>query len=426
MQSGKHIVITALGSLGDLHPLMATALALQARGHRITFAASEIYRQRVESEGLAFHAFRPKLDLEDRQVFEEIFHPVRGPEVLMRKYIMPAVRDMYDDLAPRIAECDMLLNSTLVLAGPIAAEVYAKPWASVGLQPMLYFSAHDPPVLSPLPITEMLHRWPPAFWRPFHKLIQSVSNGWPEPVYALRRDLGLPQGKNPIFDGQFSPLLNLALFSPVLAQPQPDWPPHTHATGFVFYDRLHPEQNQLPNKVRNFIEAGEAPLVFTLGSSAVKIPGRFYEVSVAVARKLGRRAILVAGDNRPELDGDNDILLWDYVPYSQLFPHAAAIVHQGGAGTTAQALRAGKPMLIVPWGFDQPDNAFRMQRLGVSQTIPRAGYRANRVARALERLLGDAAYRRNAEQAAHRINAEDSLQNICRLVEQALATAPGS
>lgn len=208
---------------------------------------------------------------------------------------------------------------------------------------------------------------------------------WLQQVHALRDELHLPSIGNPLFEGQRSPHLNLALFSRVLGEAQRDWAPRTEITGFPFYNEAAP----LSHELEAFLDAGPPPVVFTLGSSAVWTPGSFYVESAEVVEKLGLRAVMLVGplpENRPQVD-PNRVLLVESAPHERLFPRAACIVHQGGVGTTGQALRAGKPMLVVPHAHDQPDNAYRVQRLGISRTIFPGAYQAHRVARAIAGLL---------------------------------------
>ena len=148
--------------------------------------------------------------------------------------------------------------------------------------------------------------------------------------------------------GQHSPQLVLALFSRVLAKPQPDWPARTVVAGaMLFNGAATPEVSA---ELERFLAEGAPPIVFTLGTSAVEAAGSFYDVSAEAARRLSRRAVLLVGRharNRPRATGP-DVLAVDYAPHAALFPRAAAIVHQGGAGTLHQALLAGRPTLVVP------------------------------------------------------------------------------
>jgi UDP:flavonoid glycosyltransferase YjiC (YdhE family) len=230
------------------------------------------------------------------------------------------------------------------------------------------------------------------------RIVRREIGKWTRPLADLRARHGLPPAGNPMIEGQYSPHLNLGLFSRVLAEPQPDWPARMRTTGFVFYNgpaALTPELDA-------FLEAGTPPVVFTLGSSAVAAAGRFYHESAEAAARLGVRAVLLTGGFATNVPArvPEGVLLVDRAPHQLLFPRARAVVHQGGAGTTAQALRAGCPMLVVPHSHDQPDNAFRVSRLGVSRTLYPKRYTASRVASELRLLLEEPRYRERAAATA--------------------------
>jgi len=160
--------------------------------------------------------------------------------------------------------------------------------------------------------------------------------------------------------------------------------------------------------------------VFTLGSTAVHNPGDFYDASAEAARLLGRRAVLLVGANPAPRASSKDILVLPYAPYSRIFPHAAAIVHQGGSGTTGQAMLAGKPMLFVPYGWDQPDNAARVERLGMGLHVARSRYSARTATAALEQLLSDPHYSARAVEVGRQIHAENGLTGACDAIEAIL------
>jgi rhamnosyltransferase subunit B len=160
--------------------------------------------------------------------------------------------------------------------------------------------------------------------------------------------------------------------------------------------------------------------VFTLGSAAVLAAGNFYEVSARAALKLGIRAVLLIGSdprNRPQRELPSSICVAEYAPFSALFSRASMVVHQGGVGTTAQCLRAGKPMLIMPYSHDQPDNARRMRRLKVARSIQRVRYTPARVAGTLQAMLAEPAYAEQARQVAEQLSQENGLQAACDALE---------
>jgi rhamnosyltransferase subunit B len=417
------IVLSNIGTYGDIHPLIAIALELKRRGHTPVMALPNVYRPKIEPLGLEFRPVRPDIDPSDTRLIAMIYDVNKGTETGLREFLFPSLRDTYADLldaATNPVRADLLLVGELNYAGPIVAEVTGIPWASYVLAPLSFFSAFDPPVLPMYPRLARADRTVPGMGRAIRRLARFVSRKWPQPIYDLRAELGLPRGRNPLFDAKHSPFLVLALFSHLLGQEQRDWPPNTLITGFCFYDAEKGNGN-LPDNLKKFLAAGPAPLVFTLGSAAVLAAGRFYEYSARAAMKLGLRAVLLIGSderNRPRHPLPDSICVADYAPYSELFPHASLVIHQGGVGTTAQCLRAGKPMLIMPYSHDQPDNARRMRRLKVARSIFRKDYTPIRVARKIRSMMENPVYARRAATIPGRLAHEDGVKAACDALEQ--------
>lgn len=420
-----HFLLTTFGSFGDLHPYIAVGLGLRDRGHRVTIATSENYRAKVEGEGLNFHAVRPDLSplLNQPEVIARAFHPRRGSEYIMRELFLPWVEQSCEDLMRIAPEADLLVGHVIAFATPTVAEALEKKWISVALQPSVLLSVFDPPVIPGMPFARRLVRVGPRFWRPWARLMKSIVRRWGQPLNDLRRKLGLKRLANPLVNDMFSRYGTQAWFSSVMAAPQPDWPTRTAVTGFPFYDKLGPELG-LSDELKEFLEAGPAPVVFTLGSSAVFAAGRFFEESANAVERLGIRAVLLVGTdvrNRPQRTLPKTIAMANYAPYSELFPRATAVVHQGGIGTTAQTIRAGRPMLVAPFSHDQPDNAARMERLGAARVLALKNYRAEKVARELQAILERREYVDSAIRAARAIAAEDGVRAACDGLEAALS-----
>lgn len=420
---GRKIVLATLGSLGDLHPYIAVGLELKERGHQVTIATTPFYREKIEATGLDFYPVRPDLPSPEEnpelavRLIRKALDARKGGEFLFKELIAPHVRDGYQDLREATRDADLLVTQMITYAGPILAQKTGIPWISTVLAPATLFSAYDPMVPPQLPGLAKLLRLSPIFSRAFLSLARRISDNWVKPIYQLRSELGLPRGLHPIFEGQFSPSLNLALFSKYLGQPQPDWPSNTLVTGFPFYDKQN--DTNISQELEKFLADGPPPIVFTLGSSAVFVADDFYRESIKAARQLKRRAVLLIGDerNRPKKPLPEGIAAFDYAPYGQILPRAAAIVHQGGVGTTGQSLRAGVPMLVVPFNHDQPDNAYRIARLGVGRTIQRTSYTAANAARELDRLLSDKTYAVKAAEIGRRVRDENGASNAASAIE---------
>ena len=416
------IVLSNIGTFGDINPLIAIALELKRRGHVPILAVPAVFGPKILPLGLEFHPVRPDIDPENTLMAEMIYDVRKGTERGLREFLFPVLRQTYDDLldaATRPARADLLLLGELNYAGPIVAEITGIPWASYVLAPLSFFSAFDPPVLPMYPRLARADKAIPGMGRAIKRLARLVSRNWPQPIYDLRSELGLPKGQNPLFDAKHSPFLVLAMFSRVLGVAQKDWAENTLITGFCFYDS-DAGNAALPANLEAFLNAGPPPVVFTLGSAAVLAAGRFYEFSARAAIRLGIRAVLLIGsDKRNQIRQPlpDSICVAEYAPYSKLFSRAAMVVHQGGVGTTAQCLRAGKPMLIMPFSHDQPDNGRRMQRLKVARVIQRGNYTPVRVARKLRAMLDEPLFARRAEIVARRLEQEDGLRSACDALE---------
>ncbi len=346
----------------------------------------------------------------------------------MREVMLPVLRTTYDDLMAAVQKdggADLLISQLLIFAAPIIAEKTGIRWVSTELQPGAFLSAYDPPVLAPIPALAKLRGLGATFHRALFRFAKLPARSWSDPVRQLRRELGLPPGTDPIFEGRHSPHLVLALFSRVIGEPQPDWPANALVTGFPFYDE---NGSSLPPELLQFLAEREPPIIFTLGSSAVWDAGSFYVESATAARKLGKRAVLLVGNdplNQPLEPLSENLIAVPYAPYAQIFPRACAIVHQGGIGTTGQALRAGKPMLVMPFGGDQYDNGARVVRLGVGRVMRRNQYKADRAAVELKQLLESPNYMKKAATIGQQIQQENGVRAACDAIEKQLHTKKG-
>ncbi len=419
-----HFLLTTFGSLGDLHPYIAVGLGLQSRGHRVTIGTSEGYRAKVEATGLGFRPIQPDLAglMKDPERLAKAYHPRTGTEYIFKEIFLPAVEHSVGETIDAARDVDVLVSHLGAFGTPTVAEVLGKPWVSVVLQPAPLFSIYDPPKVAGMPAYDLMKHLPSAGWKVLHGIMRSVARRWGAPVNRARRRYGLSAQRNPVLDDMFSPFGTQAWFSKVLAKPQRDWPKGVEVLGFPVYDKSDAGSG-LDAGLARFLDAGPAPVVFTLGSSAVFAAGSFYQESFLAAKKMGIRAVLLTGGdarNHPGEEVPENIYLADYAPYSELFPRAAAVVHQGGVGTTAQALLAGKPSLFVPYSHDQPDNAIRVSRIGAARTLARHRYRADRVVQELTPLLGEAVYLESARQAAHEMSSEDGVSAACEGMERLL------
>ena len=427
MIARKRIVLTTFGSYGDIHPYLAIATELRSRGHHPVIATSELYREKLLAGGFDFVSVRPHIpppQEQDPVMMEKVMNPKSGSSFLLNEMLFPFVREGYEDLLRAVAGADLLLTHPISFAGPLVAQKTGLPWVSSVLAPVSFMSAYDPPVPPFWPWMRHLQLLGPRFVAAFFSQAKKYYKNKDYEVF--REELGLPDRGGPVFEGQHSPTLILALFSALFAQPQPDWPPQARVTGFAFYDGRN--ELAMPPELTRFLDEGSPPIVFTLGSSAVWVARDFYRESIAAAKLLGRRAVLLIGDERNQL-GESlppEIIAVNYAPFEALLPRACAMVHHGGVGTTSNGLRAGIPTLIVPFAFDQADNAAHAARLGCSRTLPRAKYYAARVSRELDILLTKTEHTSKARKIGGLLRMENGAAVAADLIEQVLQAEDGA
>ena len=418
----KRIVLATFGSPGDLQPFLAIGAELRARGHEPIVATSALYRDQVAAAGLDFAPVRPDRspNQQDPDFLDRVIRDQASPAAVFRAMFLPSLRESLEDLLEATEGADVVVAHTLASAARLAAETRGLPWISAVMQPMGYLSAYEPPLIGPRAISGVLRRLGPGPTRPVLKLARRLTDAWAREWHDLRAELGLPPvADHPLWEGQHSPVRSLGLFPRVLGEPQPDWPPQARITGFPFY---RPPQQSLDPKLRYFLDNGEPPLVFTLGTTAINDPGSFFEESAAAVQRLGQRAIFFVGRGNKESSEDvsPDAIAVSYAPHELVFPFARAIVHQGGIGTLSESLLAGKPMLIMPYGHDQADNAWRASRLGVARVVSRGRYRAGVVGRELSRILDDPMPSVAALRVSRDVSRERGWERAADLIEAAL------
>ncbi len=400
--------------------MIALGLELRRRGHSVVINTWEGYREKIVVSGLEFAPLRPNLDPTDTELIRKTMDSATGPEMVIREIIFPHIRQMYDDMLAAVDGADVFLNGEIVYTAASIAENTGIKWISTSLSPLCMFSSEDPNVYPQATWLEYLRPLPAVFHRSMFRVMRWTVSGWYHPYKDFRRDLGLDPDHDPIFMDKFSPLLHLALFSRAIGKPQADWPSQTIQTGFCFFDES--ETTTRPEELSSFLNEGEPPIVFTLGSAAVMDSRDFFDQSAKAAKMLGRRAVLLYGrDQRLPSGLDGNVVAFDFAPYSLVFPKAACVVHQAGVGTTGQVLRAGVPHLIVPFSHDQPDNAARCRRAGVAEILDRDSYTAERAAKALEPILNDDMYRTNAAALKRIVDSENGTKTACDAIEDILS-----
>ena len=413
-----NMFVVAIGSYGDVLPLVGLALELKKRGHSVTFFTNDHFVGLVQRAGLDFIALGTASEYDSIANHPNLWHPQKGWQVIGSTAVSTALRNAYSILRARIIPGNtVMVSSTLGFAVRLLQETHNIPTATVHLSPGVFHSAYRPPKMPGLPLPE----WLPVSLK---RMMWTVLNHtFIDPVVKpnlnrFRQDLGLPPVSHIFHRWLHSPDLVLCLFPEWFAAPQPDWPSQTRLTGFPLFDDAH--EPTLPIAVQDFLGQGPSPLVFTPGS-ANKQGRRFFEESVQTCQLLGRRGILLTqySEQLPS-SLPHEVQHFPYVPLSQLLPHCAALIHHGGIGTCAQALQAGLPQLIQPLAFDQFDNAAHIRRLGVGTMLPRRSFHATPIAQQLQDLLTSTTAKANCQTVSSHFTNIDPMKESCQLIESTL------
>ncbi len=386
-----NVLLASLGTAGDIHPFLAIGRFLRAHGHRAELISNPVFAPLAERAGLDFTPVGEAAHFHATFTHHYVWHPLNGFGVMWRYLARPAIPAALARLEAAAHEPDTVaLYSPFLMPAPrIAMETR-------GLRAVSAWTA-----------PQMLPRFAPPLWLAGRHLgpevaatvareaVLALDCNKMQPlaltdVDAARSARGLPAlGQSIFLEWIHSPLLSIALFPECFAAATPEWPrPHVHA-GFPFYDDDAAEG--LDIALERFLEAGSPPVVFTAGT-AMHDAKAFFAEAIAASASLGLRALLLTQDSA-QLPAvlPKDQMYVSYAAFSVLLPRARALVHHGGVGTLAQALRARLPQLVVPQAYDQFDNVSRLVTLGVAHALfPREDGSRLPLRDALAALLADA------------------------------------
>ena len=397
-----HIIIIAVGSSGDVHPLLGLGCTFAKYGHRVSFCTSPAFSNVVERCGLRFLPFGTE---------EEYYAAVNNPALwnprtslkTLWKAVSVRIRPLYDLLDAEVGGDTIMVAHPWAFGARLLHEKHGVPLVSVQISPSTFLSAKRPPIhkqftipLSlPYPVRAAL-LW--AFDRGVLDRICAPD------INRLRAELGLPSVTHIMGRWMHSPQGVLGLFPEWFASPQTDWPPNVTLTGFPLFDEAN--FRSVDSELEDFLANGVAPIVFTPGSTMVDGLS-YYSAAAEALNELGCRGIFLAsqGAKLPALIPN--ILARTYVPLSRLLPKAGALVHHGGIGTASQAFAAGIPQLITPFAHDQFDNAARVERLGCGLQMTLHARRPS-VLEPLKRLMEDEIVQRNCASFRSRVEPGES------------------
>jgi UDP:flavonoid glycosyltransferase YjiC (YdhE family) len=414
-----NVLLPTLGSAGDVHPFIALGTALLARGHRATIITNPFFRETIEAQGLGFLPVGTVADVESAIQDPDLWHPKRGFEVVARRVIIPATAEIFRLIENQADDDTVVAASSIAFGARVAQEKLGLPTASVHLQPTVIRSLIDHGMFGTWRVSPSQPMW---FKRALFRLIDwvAIDRLLQRPLNDFRATLGLSPVTRVLERWIHSPACVIGFFPDWFAPPQTDWPPNVHLVGFPLWDgggRVPSTESRLPGDARDFLDAGEPPVIVTPGSAAATMHDYFIE-SVAAIRGLGLRGMLITNfPGQLPATLPSGFKAFGYLPFSEVLPRAALLVYHGGIGTLAQAVKAGVPQLVVPSAHDQFDNGWRIARLGLGRSLPRTRYRARLAAAEIGAILSDHAVARRSRDMSRRVHSDDALLQACELIE---------
>jgi len=409
----RSFIVAALGSTGDVNPMLGIALELLHRGHDVTLIANAVFEPSARAGGVKFVPVGTERDY--RFVWDPDSWRWWRIAVAFKKGWLPCLRPTYESIASQSRTAGTVLVANSVAAGAqFAQEKFSLPLVLVTPTRIVFECLDDFPNYGPF---QGAPRWLGRPARRLHRRLTDIFiDRWiGDGVNALRSEIGLPSRRRFFSRWMESAERVVGLWPEWFARPQTSWPRQLVLAGFLNYDR---DDLESFDEVSAFINSGtDRPIIFTCGSAMTHAQG-FLDLAVGVQRILGRPAVVVTDRTiQPSSPLPPGIVYSPYVPFRRLLPRAAAIVHHGGAGTCSAALAAGIPQLIAPLAYDQFDNAERCENLGVARRVPRYLLTPRRVARRLCSLLGSPAVAQRCRDLARLMDSGEALRRACEAIE---------
>ena len=411
-----HIALLPFGSAGDILPFLWLGRMLKARNHRVTMIVSCVFQEAAQAAGLEVIPLGQTEDF-DRFISDPRVWKLYHGTKMVFEFAGESTATFFEPIHARHGtadQFDLLLAPCTVFGARLAREKLGIPLINVHLQPAVMISAHETPLLFP----GMQHFRKLPLWLK-HWIIHLPNPADRFSAPAVKKECAkhsIPPPKRLWWEWAHSPDGVLCLFPDWFAQPQPDWPANFLQWDFPLED-LATERPLCADLVQ-FLADGEKPIVFTPGSANIQAK-RFFEVALQAVTQLGKRAVFVTrklDQLPPNLPAT--ILPVEYIPFSTLLTQASVFVHHGGIGTLSQGIAAAIPQLIMAMAHDQPDKAYRVEKLGLGLSLSPRTFTVKNVSTALNQLLTDPSIQQACETHAKRISKPKSQEKLLHWIEE--------
>ena len=416
MRASYRFIFVPLGSAGDVNPLVWLARLMAGRGHESVMVIQSGMSELATRAGLQTVPVGDVAAQENLVRNPDLWHPQKAFRLLAKHFpvwareMIPAIRSLV------VPNRTVIVGASISFGARMVAEADGVPHVTTHLQPCIFMSAHDSPVLmagmerlkrKPLWLRRIMFRV--GYWETDRQLRRATNRA--------RADLGLRQPvKHILKDWAPSPDLILGLFPDWFGPRQPDWPPQAVSTRFPLYDEA--ADRPLPRGLDTFLQAGAPPVLLTPGSTNMHAR-KFFMTATDACWQIGKRALLITPFKEhlpPALPTGS--AHFDYVPFSQIFPRCAAVVHHGGIGTCSQALAAAVPQLIKAMAHDQPDNGWRLRQLGVGDYLYPKHFQPAEVARRLKILIESPVVADSCQEMKRRVAEQMPAESVAEILER--------
>ncbi len=417
------LLLCTAGTRGDVLPIIAVASAMKERGHDVTLLTNPAFESLANEAGIGFRGIGHADDIAAMRAHPDAWSYSKGWKVWFRGSGIAPMRELFAAVKELHIPGDTVVGAAYLCVGArIAREVLGVPTATLHVNVHTIRSIHS---TCAMPSPGWLPEWvpnfytlppgSPAWYRRF--MLGIVDRFFFDPVFRkeierFRGELNLPSLTEYVRDWWNSPDLSIGLFPDWWAGPHHDWPEQAVTTGFPFWDRS--ESIALPDELHEFLTSAGPVLVFSPGASSGHSPAHLAAYQ-RVCQQLGRRGLVLTPN--PTETRCVDVRFEKFVPFGKLLPHAAAVVHHAGIGTSAQCLAAGVPQVVVPTLYNQPDTAVRLRRLGVASCIKPWKFSATELQTSLAGVLQSSETAASCRKWTTRLADGDALSEICSQLE---------
>lgn len=410
-------LVTSFGSAGDFLPTLSVGVALRNAGHDVLFVSNPFYEPLARAVGLGFEPAGPYLELFAQLEKNPLYiDSIQGPEAIWNDFAVPHITDTYRVIRDRLASepFDVVISSNVSAGGIWAAHDHNLPYVIVAATPLSWMNGNAPMVVT--------DHAPPSFMLPLlnQSLRKTITWYLDRKLRGLARSLGVRMRDPGMTGAENAARLHVGLWSPSFRASAEGDPPNTIVCGFARAGHLGQRVREPDPRLEEFLGSSPSPVVVGLGS-VVSLNAGSLLLDLAIAcETLGRRCLVVGHPSNPPAFPSNALAV-KYAPYDRVFSHGGVVVVHGGAGTTAEALRAGRPVLALPFAYDQFAMAWQVEKLGVGMKLSKGNRKQKHLVSALSRLLsGQAIQERAASLGAslrlERDGAEAAAEKIERMV----------